>query len=116
NKYYTGRKRKYITIEQTKKGYFQRSLDRVERVGNKLPHTVTLFAILALLVIIVSAITSIFNVTVQHSGDPDEIIEVNNLLSSEGINYIFSEMTNNFIGFAPLGVVLLTMLGIGVAE
>src|SRR5699024_2643575 len=114
--YCNGREGKEFTMEQTKKGFFQRSLDRVERVGNKLPHPVTLFAILALLVIIVSAITSIFNVTVQHPGDPDEIIEVNNLLSSEGINYIFSEMTNNFIGFAPLGVVLLTMLGIGVAE
>src|SRR5699024_4399913 len=32
------------------------------------------------------------------------------------LKYIFGSMTDNFIGFAPLGVVLVTMLGIGVAE
>src|SRR5699024_12448907 len=36
--------------------------------------------------------------------------------NGEGISYIFSTMTDNFINFAPLGVVLVTMLGIGVAE
>src|SRR5699024_6598937 len=49
-------------------------------------------------------------------GEPGEMVEVKNLFSGEGINYILSNMTDNFIGFAPLGVVLLTMLGIGVAE
>src|SRR5699024_9435622 len=39
-----------------------------------------------------------------------------NLLTNEGIAYIFTSMTENFIGFAPLGVVLVTMLGIGLAE
>ena len=42
--------------------------------------------------------------------------EIKKLLSAEGIQYIFTNMTANFIGFAPLGVVLLTMLGIGIAE
>ncbi|MBO1911121.1 AbgT family transporter, partial [Microvirga sp. 3-52] len=37
-------------------------------------------------------------------------------LSAEGIKYIFTQMTANFVGFAPLGVVLVTMLGIGLAE
>src|SRR5690606_31797673 len=37
-------------------------------------------------------------------------------LTVEGIHYIITNMTANFIGFAPLGVVLITMLGIGLAE
>lgn len=94
----------------------QRSLDRVERVGNKLPHPVTLFAILALLVLILSAIISQFGVSVEHPGNEGEMVEVQNLLNKEGIQYIFTSITDNFILFAPLGIVLVTMLGIGIAE
>lgn len=103
-------------MSKKNKGIFQRSLDNVEKIGNALPHPVTLFAILAGIVIIVSGIASLFNLRAEHPGKPGEFVEVKSLLNGEGIHYILTEMTNNFIGFAPLGVVLLTMLGIGVAE
>src|SRR5688500_15302878 len=103
-------------ILMEKKGFFQRSLDRVEFVGNKLPHPVTLFALLAFLVLILSAFISSLNIEVGHPGIEGEIVSVTNLLTNEGIAYIFTSMTENFIGFAPLGVVLVTMLGIGLAE
>src|SRR5690625_129217 len=99
-----------------KRGFLQRSLDRVETVGNKLPHPFTLFALLALLVLILSAIISQFGLSVEHPGNEGEIVEVKNLLNAEGIQYIFTSMTDNFILFAPLGIVLVTMLGIGIAE
>ena len=99
-----------------KKGMFQRSLDRIEAVGNKLPHPVTLFAILALLVLVLSAVISQFGISVEHPGEEGEMVEVTNLLNKEGIQYIFLSMTDNFINFAPLGIVLVTMLGIGIAE
>ncbi|WP_172372878.1 AbgT family transporter [Sporosarcina jiandibaonis] len=88
----------------------------VETTGNRLPHPVTLFAALALLVLIVSWIVSLFGVSVEHPGKAGEMITVKNMLSAEGIEYIFTQMTANFVGFAPLGVVLVTMLGIGLAE
>jgi len=103
-------------MAKRKKGLFQRSLDRVELVGNKLPHPVTLFAILALFVILLSAVLQPLGISVDHPGEEGTTVEIKNLLSAEGIQYIFSSMTDNFIGFAPLGVVLITMLGIGVAE
>ncbi|MFC5589397.1 AbgT family transporter [Sporosarcina soli] len=103
-------------METKRKGLFQSFLDMVEKTGNKLPHPVTLFAGLALLVLVLSWIVSSFGVTAEHPGKPGEMIEVKNLLSGEGIKYIFTQMTANFVGFAPLGVVLLTMLGIGLAE
>ena len=99
-----------------KKGLLQRSLDRVEFIGNKLPHPVTLFAILALLVVVLSAIISQFGISVEHPGEAGEMVEVTNLLSREGIQHIFLSITDNFINFAPLGIVLVTMLGIGIAE
>lgn len=38
------------------------------------------------------------------------------LLTGEGLYWCLKSMEHNFMGFAPLGVVLLGMLGIGVAE
>lgn len=103
-------------MAEKRKGLFQRFLDMIEVVGNKLPHPVTLFAIFTLLVIGISAIVSNIGVSVEHPGEAGETVEVTNLLSTEGIQYMFSSMVDNFIGFAPLGVVLATMLGIGLAE
>lgn len=98
-----------------RRGLFQKFLDFVEKSGNRLPHPITLFAILALVVMIASAIASAFNVSVQDPVD-GETVEVFNLMSGEGITYIFTSMVDNFINFAPLGVVLATMIGIGVCE
>ncbi|RWZ60159.1 AbgT family transporter [Halobacillus fulvus] len=100
---------------QQKKGLTMRVLDWIEKVGNKLPHPVTLFAIFALMVIVASWIFSSAGVEVE---DPatGETLQVVNLLSSDGIQYIFESMVDNFVGFAPLGTVLVTMLGIGLAE
>ncbi|WP_102335825.1 AbgT family transporter [Salimicrobium jeotgali] len=103
-------------MERTsKKGFLMKTLDWIEKIGNKLPHPITLFAIFALLVVVLSAILSAINVQVQ---DPatGENLEVVNLLSASGIQYMFESMVENFVGFAPLGTVLVTMLGIGVAE
>lgn len=103
-------------MKKKRKGYLQRSLDSVETIGNKLPHPVTLFAILSLIVLLLSAGLSQLGISVEHPGEEGKMVEITNLLSAEGIQYIFSSMTDNFIGFAPLGVVLVTMLGIGIAE
>lgn len=103
-------------METKKRGFFQKFLDIIEKTGNRLPHPVTLFAVLALIVVILSAVVASLGITVAHPGKEGEMIEVTNLLSSEGIHYIITNMTANFIGFAPLGVVLITMLGIGLAE
>lgn len=94
---------------------FIKSLDYIEIVGNKLPHPATLFALLALLVVIVSWLTSFFDYQAIHpvSGEP---ITVNNLISGDGFRWIYTNITRNFVLFPPLGFVLVVMVGIGVAE
>ncbi|SFP57604.1 AbgT family transporter [Salibacterium halotolerans] len=99
-----------------KKSVLQRMLDGVERIGNKLPHPITLFAILALLVVVLSAILAPLNIQVEDPSAEGEMLTVTNLLSGSGIEYIFTSMVDNFINFAPLGMVLATMIGIGMAE
>jgi len=94
---------------------FQRFLTGVEVVGNKLPHPVTLFAILAVLVVLLSWLLSALDVTAENPVEGGQI-EIFNLLSPEGVQWLFTSAVDNFLGFAPLGVVLVTMLGIGMAE
>jgi len=92
-----------------------RMLDRIETVGNRFPHPATLFAIFALAVVIVSEIVSRSGTTAVHPGT-GETIKAVSLLNAEGLRFIFSKATDNFVYFPPLGIVLVAMIGIGVAE
>ncbi|NUM79288.1 AbgT family transporter [bacterium] len=98
-----------------KKSFFYRVLDWVEKAGNFLPHPMTLFASFAVMVVIASGIVSLFDVSVIHPGTGETIRPVN-LLTGDGLRYIMTSMVTNFTGFAPLGTVLVALLGIGVAE
>jgi len=101
--------------EIKKEGIIQRVLNRVERAGNALPHPATLFALFALAALVFSAIGYFLGWEVIHPGTK-EIVKSVNLLSKEGIHRVLLEMVDNFTGFAPLGIVLVAMLGIGIAE
>ena len=106
-------------MEQKKPKKIDRYLTVVEKVGNALPHPATLFLIFAILVLILSWVTSLFDISAvmpAMPGKDPETIQPVNLLSEEGLHMILTEMVTNFTGFAPLGVVLVAMLGIGVAE
>lgn len=101
--------------KKKKKGFFQRLLDVVERVGNRLPDPFLLFVILASLMIVLSFVFSLFDASVVHPGTGEDL-PINNLISAEGLEFILTSMLDNFTGFAPLGLVLAMMLGIGLAE
>ncbi|MCK8816440.1 AbgT family transporter [Natroniella sulfidigena] len=101
--------------KQKKGGIIDRSLNIVEKVGNKLPHPITLFFILAGLTLVLSWVVSQLGLSVEHPGT-GETIEAVNLISRYGIRRVFSEAVENFTGFAPLGTVLVAMLGVGVAD
>lgn len=94
---------------------FQRFLNFVELSGNKLPHPATLFALLAVFLVFLSWLLSTLGVSVENPVEGGQI-EVFNLASAEGIEWMFTSAVDNFLAFAPLGVVLATMIGIGMAE
>jgi aminobenzoyl-glutamate transport protein len=98
-----------------KTSLFNKTLDIIEIVGNKLPHPATLFAILALLVAMASYFGDLFSLTAIHPAD-NSVIKVKNLLSSDGLRWIYTNVVHNFVNFPPLGYVLAVMIGIGVAE
>ncbi len=109
--------------EPPKRNAFTRFLDGVEWLGNLLPHPVTLFAILAVGIVLLSGLLGWLGVAVE---DPrpagakgvadDGMIRAVSLLDGDGVRRIFTNLVTNFTGFAPLGVVLVAMLGVGVAE
>lgn len=108
-------------------------LDWVEWLGNKLPDAATLFLLGALVVMVVSHIAYVRGWLVEVRV-PREVVDAatgqkrtelfetgqtlraKSLLTGEGIYWALRTMVTNFTGFAPLGVVLTGMLGIGVAE
>ena len=104
-----------MSTVQKKKSGIDRFLSVIERIGNALPHPATLFAGFALLVIILSWVASLFDMAVVHPGTGETVTPVN-LLSTEGLHMILTRMVTNFTGFAPLGTVLVSLLGIGIAE
>ncbi|MDI6402403.1 AbgT family transporter [Balneolaceae bacterium ANBcel3] len=111
------------TKHPKKRDWFTRFLDFVEWLGNLLPHPVTLFALFALGVILISGLAEFLNWQVPDprpegsaGRSPDGKIQAISLLNGDGLRMIVENLVSNFTGFAPLGVVLVALLGVGVAE
>ena len=104
-----------MTTEAKKTGAVERFLNVIEVVGNKLPDPAVLFLLLMSLIWLLSWPLSAIDFGASHpvTGDP---IQVANQVNGAGIANLLSSMINTFVNFAPLGVVLVAILGIGVAE
>ncbi|WP_156291910.1 AbgT family transporter [Oceanobacillus salinisoli] len=100
---------------KNKKSFADRFLNKVEVAGNKLPDPIVLFAVLMGIILAASFIASLFNFKATNPAT-GEVVEAVNLLSGEGLALIISESINNFSAFPPLGMVLVVMIGIGIAE
>src|SRR5690554_4081947 len=107
----------------SQKTLFTRFLDLVEWLGNLLPHPVTLFALFAVTIILISGLADWLGwsaVDPRPEGSagrvPGGVIEPVSLLNGDGLRMIVENMVTNFTSFAPLGVVLVALLGVGVAE
>jgi para-aminobenzoyl-glutamate transporter family len=102
-------------MSEAKTSWTMRALDKVERIGNKLPDPAIIFF---MCLVIIWALSAIFSNFTFSAIDPrtGEAVVVNNLLTGDSMADFLSRMVKIFTGFAPLGVVLVAMLGVGVAE
>lgn len=98
-----------------KKTFITKILDKVERAGNKLPDPAILFFVLMLIIWGLSAIFSTFEFA-EIDPTTGNAIQIHNLLTSAALAKFLSGMVTTFTSFAPLGIVLVAMLGVGVAE
>lgn len=81
----------------------------------RMPHPATMFLLLTLGVIFLSWIFDVYGLSVRLPQTGEEI-RVQSLLSPEGIRWLLRHVVTNFTGFAPLGLVIVAMFGIGVAQ
>ncbi len=98
--------------ESPKGGAF---LDKIERVGNKMPDITMLFFLATLVCIAVSWALSFVSFDYIHPLT-EQPIEVVNLLSASGLMALMTSLVRNFVNFPPLGITIVATLGIGIAE
>ena len=96
-------------------GWLNRVLNGIEVAGNKLPDPAMLFLILMFVTWAVSALLAPVQFSEIHPGT-GEPIKVVSQLTGAAIASFLSDMVKTFTGFHPLGVVLVALLGVGVAE
>jgi aminobenzoyl-glutamate transport protein len=109
--------------ERSTRTVMDRVLDVVERVGNKVPHPVVIFLILIAIVIVLSHILYLAGASVSYeviNPDTHKVERVTttarSLLTVEGIRFMFTGVVTNFMNFQAVGVIIVAMVGVGVAE
>jgi aminobenzoyl-glutamate transport protein len=105
------------------RGFMEKFLDGVEKVGNMVPHPVVIFLILIGIVIVLSQLLALLGTSVTvETIDPEtdalvqETAAVKGLLTAEGIRFIYTSPIVNFLNFNAIGVILVAMVGVGVAD
>jgi aminobenzoyl-glutamate transport protein len=113
---------KHTTVAP-RRSWLQRTLDLVERAGNKVPHPAVLFFVLIAIILLLSHLLYRLGVSVSYqrmdleTHQPEmAITSVNSLLTADGIRFIFTSVVTNFIQFGPVGIILVAMIGVGLAE
>jgi aminobenzoyl-glutamate transport protein len=101
----------------------QRILDAVERFGNSVPHPIVIFLILIAVVMVLSHILYLLGANVSYQVINPETHKVetartvaNSLLTVDGIRHIYTRFVPNFLGFTAVGLLIVAMIGVGVAE
>ncbi|MFO7800155.1 AbgT family transporter [Rhodohalobacter sp.] len=94
---------------------FDKFLNFIEKAGNKLPDPAMLFFLLLVIVWVFSALLSPIDFGEVHPRT-GEALNVQNMLTGENLASFLANMIETFVLFAPLGIVLVAMLGVGVAE
>ena len=107
--------KKPAAVSPVKKGILVKMLDFIEWMGNKLPDPAVLFLLGLILTWVMSYFLSGMNFTELIPGT-EKTVTVTNMLSFEQFADFLTNMVEDFTGFHPLGVVLVALLGVGVAE
>jgi aminobenzoyl-glutamate transport protein len=105
------------------KGGMQRLLDVVEKVGNSVPHPVIIFLILIGIVLVLSHVLFLAgaSVTYQVINPETHVVETatttaRSLLTASGVRDMYTRLIPNFMGFTAIGLLVVAMVGVGVAE
>ena len=95
--------------------WLMRLLIVIEKAGNKLPHPFWLFLSLAVIVMLISWVASAAGLSAVNPAKGETVTAVN-LTSSESLGAIVSGVVENYVTFPALGLVLVVLFGVAVAE
>ena len=86
-------------------------------------HPITVFLILTLIIVVLSGILSAFEmqatyntININTNELEPTLIAVENMLSFDGMKFVISNAAKNFLSFAPLGMLLISLIGLMIAE
>ena len=101
----------------------EKLLDGVERVGNKVPHPAVIFILLIFVVIVLSHVFYLIGASATYESINAETHKTEqvttaaaSLLTPAGIRFMYADLIKNFMSFTAVGVIIVAMLGVGVAE
>ena len=108
---------------KAKQGGLDAFLTTIERVGNAVPHPAIIFLVLIALVIALSAVLGALGASATYervNADLDTVetvtTPVRSLLSADGFRFMLTSPVANFMGFGAVGVIIVAMVGVGLAE
>ena len=85
-------------------------------------HPAVLLFLLTIIVMVISSAGSILNLETTYynvnavTGELEtQVVVINNLFNRTGLQYLVSNMLTNFTSFAPLGTLIIGLMGVGVA-
>lgn len=109
------------TSKPARRTWTDRALDAVEWLGNKLPDPAGLFLLALVLTWVMSVLLAPVAFTeidprTNRPGEAPQPIQIKNQLTGPALVAFLSKMVKTFIDFPPLGLVLVALLGLGVAE
>jgi aminobenzoyl-glutamate transport protein len=98
-------------------------LDAIEGIGNSVPHPVVIFLILIAIAVIASHLLYLLDASVSYQvinpathGAETVTTRANSLLTAAGVRHIYTQLVPNFMGFSAVGLLIIAMIGVGVAE
>ncbi|UJR85516.1 Hypothetical protein I5071_75960 [Sandaracinus amylolyticus] len=101
----------------------ERFLNSVERVGNKVPHPAVIFVLLIAFVVVLSHVFYALGASVTYEAIDPETHAVattttyaQSLLTADGVRFMYENVVQNFMNFNAVGVIIVAMLGVGVAD
>jgi aminobenzoyl-glutamate transport protein len=105
------------------KSAMQKFLDVVEKVGNRVPHPAVIFLILIAIVIVLSQILHMLGTSISYQVLNLETHKLEtattpakSLLTADGIRFMYERLIPNFMSFTAVGLMIVAMVGAGVAE
>ncbi len=105
------------------KNFLAKIIDGIEAVGNKVPHPAVMFLLLSGVVIVLSHLFYLLGASVSYEAiNPQthqleqQTVAVRSLLTAEGIRFLLTSPIQNFLNFNAIGIILVVMVGVGLAE